>query len=160
MRTDRRVRACLAVLFLIALPVAGCGRFPGVKRRRPPATAAEPPPPGGSRPVTAERLTGARLTFIRTPPKIQWDFDKERFVLRVEGEPTPKGLLKYLLGPGKTASRVEGHWRLSRDGSKLVLSDLTGDGRPGKERVRLHIAPAGRARVNLAKRQYDIRERH
>jgi hypothetical protein len=114
------------------------------------------PEPGGNTPVTVGRLAGARLDFIRPRPEVRWDFSGERFVLTVRGEPAPRTLFDALVGPGKTATRIEGRWRLAADGQSLELSDVTADGRPGAKSARLPIGPAGRARVNLGDLQYNL----
>jgi hypothetical protein len=138
------------VIFGLSFPV-----FEDSPPRSSSATAPVPrPEPNGHRPVNRERLVGARLTYIRPPPDLVWDFTAERFTLQVAGE--PRDVLDPLLGAGKTATKIEGRWQLSADGTALELSEITGDGRPGLATARVSIGPAGPVRVNLGARQYNL----
>jgi len=114
------------------------------------AKAADGPP------LTPQRLNGARLESVARPPQIEWQLTGERFILRIDGSPAPKLLLDTLLGTGKSATRIEGRWKLSEDGSNLQLLDVTADGRPGAKFAGLIIRPDGQTRVYLVDRLYDL----
>jgi hypothetical protein len=101
-----------------------------------------------------QRLTGARLESIACDG--DWSFTEKQFILQSDNKTLPPDLLKSLLGPDRSASRIEGNWRLEDDNSVLALSDVRGDGKEGLKEVRLEIVPAG-PRVNIGgPHQYNI----
>jgi hypothetical protein len=93
-------------------------------------------------PVTPETLAGTHYAPEACGPKaarFDWSFTASRFHIAARPEPIPPVLLTAILGPGRTASVVEGGWRIEGNGD-LVLFDVTADGVP--------INPAGRLRVD------------
>jgi hypothetical protein len=120
------------------------------------AAADEKPRPGdSSRAVTRERLLRERLVNIQRDPALEWTFTEKRFVLQIDGKATPHKLLEMLMGAKDAVRRVEGGWELDEAKGRLLLTDLTGDGKPGKKAATLEIAPAGLIRINLGEHQYN-----
>jgi hypothetical protein len=119
--------------------------------------ADQPPTPGSSsRPVTAQRLRESRLEHIQSDPSMVWTFSEKTFVLVLGGRTVPTKLVETLMGSADRVARVEGAWRLDEDKGELVLSDVTGDGKPGRKSARLRTSPAGLIRIDLGDDQYNI----
>jgi hypothetical protein len=111
--------------------------------------------------VTQRRLAGARLVSIGRGKDAVWEFGDQGFTVFVDRGPGGRALLDALLGPGKTATRIDGSWQLSGDGRFLELrfrdpSHAATDRRAAERSARLAIAPAGRLRVNLGGLQYNV----
>jgi hypothetical protein len=85
------------------------------------------------------RMRVSRLQSIRKDG--DWTFSDTEFVLVAGGKPLPADLLKAILGPGESATRIEGKWRIENDNHVLVLSDIRSDGKEIKEEARLEIVP-------------------
>jgi hypothetical protein len=117
----------------------------------------EPTPPGnGSRPVTASRLTGARLEHHRSDPALVWSFGETRFVLTISGQPVPRKLIETLTGSRTVANRIVGAWELDAEAGVLVLSTVRSDEKAVQRTARLPISAAGLVRVDLGDYQYDV----
>lgn len=120
-------------------------------------SCAQTPPPGSSeRPVTAERLRGARLEYHRSDPKLVWSFGKEAFVLSLGGEALPRDLIETLTGQRTDALRIEGTWSLDQNKNVLRLAVQQADGKPICHQAELPIFPAGLIRVDLGDHQYNV----
>jgi hypothetical protein len=116
--------------------------------------------PGEGLPVTRDLLAGARLEAVARPPELVWEFTGERFTLTVRGEPAPRLLLDTLAGPGKTATRFEGRWRVSTNGRSLELLEVKADGAPAAGFAGLLLRQAGPARVVVADQEYNLLPGH
>ncbi len=112
------------------------------------------PPVEHDSPVTAQRLSGARLTDIQVP--LTWRFSRSTVVIEFEGQPIPSDLVEALLGDNSTPVRIEATWSLDQRAAKLRLSDLKADNQSVDKEVVAPISPAGHVRVNLGARQYNL----
>ena len=109
------------------------------------------------RAITVERLIGASLRQIGREPRVVWHFGVTRF--RVElGENPPGDLARRFVGRPKSATRIEGKWRLEEAKDQLVLYDLVGEDFKMSSEVILPILPAGLLRANLGEQQYSVNE--
>ncbi len=111
-------------------------------------------PTGGDSPVTAQRLTGTRLTDIREP--LSWRFKGSTVLLDYAGQPIPSELVEALLGDRLTPVRIEASWHLDEEAGTLHLSDVKADEASIDKEVTISIGPAGHVRVNLGSRQYNM----
>jgi hypothetical protein len=102
----------------------------------------------------ARTLIESRLDSIRNDG--DWTFTAEKFVLKAGKDPLPENLLRVLLGPGRSASRIEGKWNLDGKEWKLTLTQILGDGKAGLKEARLDISTAGKLRINIGEHQYMI----
>lgn len=140
---DTRSRALVSVVVFVSLQllVNGCVRQTE---------------PEWDQPVTASRLKGGRLKSIDS--KVVWAFTDSKFVLKNNEDnkqPIPTDLVEQLLGPGSSATRIEGRWQLDEQRGLLILSEIERDGKKGAPESRMPIGPAGPIRVNLGGRQYN-----
>ena len=101
-------------------------------------------------------LTGARLEYHRSDPKLVWSFGRERFVLEIGGETVPHKLIEKLTGKREAASHISGTWKVDEETGHLVLATDSADGWPVRPTARLPISPAGRVRVDLGDYQYNV----
>jgi hypothetical protein len=122
----------------------------------PPTNAAPVEPPGGNRPVTKNRLIGAKLKHHRSEPYLLWTFQAKTFRLEVGDKAPPMKLIETLTGGKKPVSRIEGNWELDEKKGLLVLSKIKADGKDVRREARLKIAGAGAVRANLGDHQYNI----
>ncbi len=120
------------------------------------ACPKEIPPENGDFPVTAERLTGARLEYHRADPKLVWSFTEEAFVLEIGGETVPRELIETLTGKRAAVARIEGTWTLNEEDNVLNLSTTQADGKAMRRNARLSVFAAGMVRVNLGDYQYNV----
>jgi hypothetical protein len=100
-------------------------------------------------------LIQSRLNSIRDEGNWTFTGEPPRFVLTAGKNPLPENLLKALLGPGRSASRIEGRWGLGKEW-KLILTEIVGDGKAGLKEARLDISTAGKLRINIGGEQYMI----
>ena len=120
------------------------------------ACPKEIPPENGDFPVTAERLTGARLEYHRADPKLVWSFTAEAFVLEIGGETVPRELIETLTGKRAAVARIEGTWTLNDEDNVLNLSTTRADGKTIRRNAQLSIFAAGMVRVDLGDYQYNV----
>lgn len=111
-------------------------------------------PIGGDRPVTTQRLTGARLTDIRDD--VSWTFAESTVVIENKDRPIPSDLVDALLKEQSTPTQIAATWQLNEETGVLRLSSMEVDGEKIEQEVTLSIRPAGNIRVNLDSRQYNV----
>jgi hypothetical protein len=111
---------------------------------------------GGDTPITATRLTGARLEYHRADPSLVWTFTAKTFVLELGGQTRAPDLIETLMGTSASVLRIRGNWKLEEQKGRLLLSNIQGDGKKGRRRTSLAIEPAGHIRVNLGTYQYNL----
>jgi hypothetical protein len=106
------------------------------------------PPLDLSRKLMAKQLTGARLES--NADEGEWSFTEIQFVLQAGKQPLPFNLQLVLLGPGRSASRVEGKWRLEdamhpkgEYEGVIVLWDIRGDEKEGLKETKLDFQSVG-----------------
>jgi hypothetical protein len=180
-KSTHAIAACLANLIITL-----CGCSTANSSPSHPLTAASPnsitkpippeeprgPPQDLSRKLMERSLTDARLV----PPNDEgeWSFTATAFVLQAGKTPIAPDLLTALLGPGKSATRVEGKWRLedaigapiAQYIGAMVLTDIRGDVQDGLKEARLETHAVERhdpdgtwldgTAVNIAGREYKI----
>lgn len=112
------------------------------------------PTTGGDTPVTAQRLSGTRLTDIRGD--LSWTFDESVVVIDNNAQLIPADVADVLVREGATPVRVEANWRLDEAAGVLHLSHRKADGEAIDAEAAIPIAPAGHVRVNLGDRQYNM----
>jgi hypothetical protein len=86
-----------------------------------------------------------------------WTFTETRFVIKPGRGPVADELVERLLPAGAAATVIEGRWALQdspRGGQSLVLTGITGDGRPGRERAEYAIYRTGGSVIRLGEPQY------
>jgi hypothetical protein len=107
-----------------------------------------------SPPLQAKNMIGRHLDSIDGGH--EWFFETEtKFILLAGKQPLTPNVLEALLGPGRTALRIEGKWRLDNNNTELVLTEIQADGKDGLKEARLPVQPAGLARVNIGPYQYN-----
>jgi hypothetical protein len=115
---------------------------------------------GAQREVPVDDLA-ARLPGSRLEGAGEWSFSATGFVLMAAAEPIPVDLAGALLGPNRTAGRIEGRWRLDAAdrplGGTLVLTGIRGDGLPGLDEAKVPIVVKGRRWVVVAGHEYDLK---
>lgn len=131
--------------FVVLVVITGFALLVGCQR---------PPTIGGTSPVTTQRLTGSRLIHIRQD--LSWTFDDSTVVIENNGQSLPPDLVQELLGNGTAPKRLEAAWRYDGKAGVLHLSDATADGQKIATKLVIPITPAGRVRVNLGSRQYNL----
>jgi hypothetical protein len=106
------------------------------------------PPRDLSRKLMTNQLIGARLV---SDDQGEWSFTETQFVFQAGKEPLPFTLQLVLLGQGRSASRIEGKWRLEDakghpkgeyDGT-IVLWEVRGDGKEGLKETKLDFQSVG-----------------
>ncbi len=153
--TDLLASDADAVAFGAGVEVAGTALSAAVKSAMPPV---EPPAIGGpdGDPVSADRLRGARLSYIKRG--LVWTFDAETVTIVADPGPLPQDLVERLLGKAAAVTRITAKWRC--DGRTLELTDLASGEIASPGPVKLAIATAGPIRVNLGDgRQYNVFEK-
>ncbi len=82
-------------------------------------------------PVTAKAVRNLSFNHYFTPDKkshtadFQWVFTETDFVIASGKGPIPAPLLEQLVGEKIEADEVSGQWKLNRDGSEVVLSQIS-----------------------------------
>lgn len=139
---SERIGVALQIVALLAILVGavGCESRPTI---------------GGDSPVTARRLAGARLTDIGDT--VAWTFDETSVAIENQGEPLPADLVLELLGDGSQVLRIDAAWRLDEAAGLLRLSNVKADGRQVVDEAGLAVRPAGQIRVDIGRRQYNLR---
>lgn len=97
------------------------------------------------------------LDHSRLEGEVVWVFSDGRFIITPgKGRSLPGDLLWGAIGPQRTASQIEGKWRLEDDDWAIVLTEILFDGKAGLPEARLDFAPAGGKRITLGNRQYTL----
>jgi hypothetical protein len=105
--------------------------------------------------VSSGTLAGTSLTsHAGNPPQFQWSFTPSAFTIQAGAGPIPRELLDELVGEGRTASKIEGAWRV--EGMSLVLSNVTADeSSTGREGRMVAVQHEGKIRVTMPARSTD-----
>jgi hypothetical protein len=162
-KRNRRIAVWLPVpiitLSACSGPVHSPSRPSATAPPKPNALLFPPAEPRGprqdlSRKLMERNLTGARLVSIGDDT--EWSFTEKGFVLQAGKMPISSGRLEALLGPGKSASRIEWKWRLedakgapiAKYVGLMVLTEIRGDGKDGRKEARLETQAVERHDVD------------
>lgn len=115
------------------------------------------PTTGGDIPVTAARLQGTTLAFIRNKDLL-WKFTDAALEFTNNGFPIPGAFASEVLGQEGSPNKITASWELKDDNSTLRLFNVMADGEPSAAEVSLPISPAGKIRINLGSHQYNLRK--
>jgi hypothetical protein len=91
-----------------------------------------------------------------------WTFTETRFALRPGKGPIADELLNRLLVDKATPKVIEGRWALKdsgRGGQVLELTEIQGDGKPGREQAEYAIYRTGGTVIRLGEPQYVFERR-
>jgi hypothetical protein len=94
------------------------------------------------RPVTRAWLIGDPLRDYGRP-QVTWTFTETGFVVDGGGAALPADLALALLGPNRSATRIEGNWRLDEVKEILHFSGLRAGKGAGRVSASLGIGPGG-----------------
>jgi hypothetical protein len=124
----------------------------------------QPPPGGGYALVTEADVLALKLNHYFTADRkgrakdFDWSFSADgRFSIKNGTGPIPADLLEKLLPAGGERDVIEEKWKFDgkdRGTRTLVLTDIKGDGKPGRTEARLTIYRTAPTVVRIGEPQY------